>query len=98
MTTAVATEKTKKAPIRSAVGFIIAPIKDITPSITTNAMGAYFKYSFIASCISLSSSLFIQCRSLQGCGLKHFVINRIIRNMIRMQIYKLCLLYKTYKI
>lgn len=36
MTTAVATEKTKKAPIRSAVGFIIAPIKDIITSIPEN--------------------------------------------------------------
>ena len=60
MTTAVATEKTKKAPIRSAVGFIIAPIKDMTPSITTNAIGPYFKNNFIASCISFSSSLFIK--------------------------------------
>lgn len=83
--------QTERIAILSAVGFIIVQIKDIIPNITMNAMGAYFKYNFIASCISLSSLLFIQYRDLQCCGLKCCVINRIIRNMIRVQIYKQCL-------
>lgn len=78
--------QTKRSEILSAVGLMIVEIKDMIPIIAMNTIGLYFKYSFIAPCISLSSLLFINHIGIQGCALKYYVSNLIIRNMILVQI------------